>query len=131
MRKQDFPTDLKSWFVKPITLIPEIFRESFRSPEIRSKMMQIPWLRFVKNHLSRKTLNGLKQNASKIEDIVNESMQMNRFKLPSKELVQLYDSRARISNEKIKKIIGYRQRIPFSKALDLTYEWLQYQRLVD
>jgi len=131
MRRQDFPNDLKSWFVKPFALIPEIIQQSFRSPEIRNKMMQIPWLRFIKNNLSRQTLEAMKQNGSKIKDTVSESTQTNRLKIPSKELVQLYGSRARISNEKIKNIIGYRQRVPFSQALDLTYSWLQYQRLVD
>lgn len=131
MRKQHFPTDFKSCFVKPFTLISEIFKDSLRSPEIRSKIMEIPWLRFIKNNLSRQTLNNLKKNGIKNEDTAIESTQLNSLKLPSKELVNLYSSRVRISNEKIKKVIGYQQRVPFYQALALTYAWLKYQRIVD
>jgi nucleoside-diphosphate-sugar epimerase len=130
MRKGNEPNDLKSWVVKPFFLIPEIVRTSLRLPEMRSKMMEIPWLRLVKNRLPRHTLQEMKYGG---DDNENESIEVNepcRPYLPSNDLVELYSSQAQFSNAKIKRILGYRPRIPFAEALSLIESWLRYQRLI-
>ena len=131
MRKADTPNDLRSWFVKPISLIPHVIKTSFRSPEMRRKMMEIPWLRFIKNQIPRQTLDKVKYGEN---GPGNVSMKVNEQPahplLPDNDLVELYSSQCRFSNHKIKKILGYEQSIPFNQALDLIGAWLQYQRLI-
>ena len=130
VRKGDQPNDLKSWLVSPLLLLPEMVRTSLRSSEMRSKMMRVPWLRFVKNRLPRHALDNMKHGGNSDENISLENAQALRTILPSTDLVKLYSSQARFSNDKIKRILGYKQRITFPKALDLINAWFQYQRLL-
>ena len=130
MRRGDSPNDLRSWVVSPFLIVPEMVRAGLRSPEMRSKMMEIPWLRFVKNRLPRQTLDEMKYGGNGDETVSDEISQSVQIKLPGNDLVELYSSQARFSNDKIKKVLGYQQRIIFSEALELIGSWLRYQRLI-
>lgn len=130
MRKGDVPNDLGSWLIKPLLLIPQVVKTSLRSPEMRSRMMEIPWLRFMKDRMPRQTLDQMKcgKNGNKAPTV--EPPLPEKKVLPNGDLMELYASRARFSNEKIKKILGYQQRISFSEALELIRPWLKYQRII-
>ncbi|NIA30109.1 MAG: NAD-dependent epimerase/dehydratase family protein [Actinobacteria bacterium] len=130
MSKGDAPNDLGSWFVKPLLLIPQAIKTSLRSPEMRSKMMEIPWLRFMKDRMPRPTLDKMKYGENGNKTATDELPQPVRPSLPNNDLVELYSAQGRFSNNKIKKVLGYEQRIPFNEALDLIRAWLQYQRLI-
>jgi nucleoside-diphosphate-sugar epimerase len=131
MRKADAPNDLRSWFVKPFSLIPHFIKTSFRSPEMRRKMMEIPWLRFMKNHVPRQTLDQMKYGENSNRNVstkVNE--QRVHPLLPDNDLVDLYSSQCRFSNHKIKNVLGFKQRVTFNEALKLIGSWLRYQRSI-
>lgn len=130
MRRGDFPNDFRSWIVSPFLIVPEMVRAGLRSPEMRSKMMEIPWLRFVKNRLPRQTLDEMKFGGNGDETVSDEISQPVPIGLPDNDLVALYSSQARFSNDKIKKALGYQQRIIFNEALELIGSWLRYQRLI-
>lgn len=130
MRKGDIPNDLGSWLIKPLLLIPQVVKTSLRSPEMRSRMMEIPWLRFMKDRMPRQTLEQMKYGKNGKKAPAVEHPQPEKKVLPDGDLVELYASRARLSNEKSKKILGYQQRISFSQALELIKPWLKYQRII-
>lgn len=130
MRKGDEPNDFKSWVVKPFLLVPALVRHSLMSPEMRNEMMQVPWLRFIKNRMSRQRLKEIKYGGNNQQTVTTETTKHRQIRLPSQDLVELYSSHSRFSNEKIKRLLNFTQRITFSEALDLTYSWLRYQRLV-
>jgi len=130
MRNGDAPNDIRSWFVKPILLIPQAVKTSLRSPEMRSKMMEIPWLRFMKDRMPRPTLDKMKYGENGNGTASSERSQPVKKALPDDDLVKLYSSQARFSNEKIKKVLGYQQRISFSEALKLIKPWFRYQRII-
>ena len=48
----------------------------------------------------------------------------------SEDAVRLFASQSRFSNEKIKKILNFKQRISFEEAVDLTFAWAKYQGIV-
>jgi hypothetical protein len=117
----------REWFIEPLLLIPEAARTCLHSPEFIHKTMQIPWLKFVKEQIPRCILDLIKNSAKEKE---NGAADRVSFQLPSKDIVKLYSSEIRFSNEKIKRILGYKQRISFNTAMGLTREWLRYQRLI-
>lgn len=129
-RRGDYPNDLKSWVVSPFLLFPDAVKTCLQSPGMQKKMMDIPWLRMVKDRLPKKTVEKMKYGENPREVPIAEISKPSYTLLPNKDLIELYSSHARFSNEKIKKTLGYEQRIPFSEAMDLTYTWLKYQRLV-
>ena len=130
MRKGDVPNDLGSWLIKPLLLIPQFVKTSLRSPEMRSRMMEIPWLRFMKDKMPRQTLDQMKFGKNGNNAPVVELSQPEKQPLPNGDLVELYSSTARFSNEKIKRILGYEQRVSFFEALELIKPWLVYQRII-
>jgi nucleoside-diphosphate-sugar epimerase len=130
MRKGDEPNDFKSWVVKPFFLVPALVRNSLRSPEMRSEMMQVPWMRFIKNRMSRMRLNEIKYGGNNQQTVTTETTKHRQIRLPSQDLVELYSSHSRFSNEKIKRFLNFTQRITFPEALDLIYSWLKYQRII-
>jgi nucleoside-diphosphate-sugar epimerase len=129
-RKGDFPNDLGSWVVKPFLLLPQAVKTALRSPDMRSKIMEIPWLRFVKDRMPRPTLNKMKYGENGNKPVAAEIPRPVKKAIPNQDLVALYSSQARFSNEKIKKVLGYEQRISFNEALELIEPWLRYQRII-
>jgi nucleoside-diphosphate-sugar epimerase len=130
MRKNYESDDWKSWFLTPFLLLPDALKTCIRSPEIRSRMACIPWVRFLKNRLPGQTLERLNYFRNHSETTLTVPTQPAATALPSKDLIDLYSSKARFSNKKIKRILGYKQRISFPEALNLTRAWLKYQRLI-
>jgi nucleoside-diphosphate-sugar epimerase len=124
------PNDLKSWIIKPLLLPSYMIKAALKSPEARLKMMEVPWLRFIKKRFSRETLNQIKygRNGQAASDTEGEKPIREVF--PNEDLIDLYSSEARFSNKKIKQILGYEQRISFGEAIQLIGEWLKYQRLI-
>ncbi len=124
------PNDLKSWLFKPIPLPLQIVKTALKSTEMRRKLMEVPWLRFIKNRFPRTLLDRLKfgRNGAKTAHI--EQVQPVKPVLPNNDLIELYSSEARFTNKKIKETLGYEQRISFPEALQLIGPWLKYQRLI-
>ena len=130
LAKGNYPNDLKSWLVTPFLLVPEMVHTCLQSSAMRSNMMKVPWLRFIKKRFSRDTIKAIKHGENRPESTNVGPVSPNPTPLPSKDLIELYASESRFSNEKIKRILGYKQRITFDEALDLIGSWLRYQRLI-
>jgi nucleoside-diphosphate-sugar epimerase len=107
-----------------------IARYALRSPEIRSEIKEIPWLKFISKILPKQIKDSLKGENGSVFKKTATQPQSNPLRLPSNDLVELYSSQSRFSNEKIKKVLGYNQRITFEEGMDLTCSWLRYQRLI-
>ena len=130
IKSADEPKDLKSWFVKPLFLPSLIIKYAMKSPEIRFRMMEVPWLRYIKNRFPRKTLDHMKYGDGSTKINSNEFAESSKLKLPDPDLVDLYSSEARFSNKKIKEILGYQQEVSFDDAIKLIGSWLKYQRII-
>lgn len=130
MRKGDYPNDLKSWVVKPFLLVPEIVQTCFRSDDMRQSLLEVPWLRFFKEKISRPTLKEWKKSNGNTAPVKPLKTIRKKAKIPGSDIIELYASTARFSNEKAKEVLDYRQRISFQKALDSIFEWFHYQWLI-
>jgi nucleoside-diphosphate-sugar epimerase len=130
LRKRDEPTTVEKWTVAPISTGVEMVRHALRSPEIRIKIGEIPWLNLLKRILPKQIKDSLKgENVSVLKKPTTKP-RSNPFPLPSNDMVELYSSQSRFSNEKIKKVLGYTQRITFEEGMNLTCSWLRYHRLI-
>jgi nucleoside-diphosphate-sugar epimerase len=49
-----------------------------------------------------------------------------RYSSTSRHIQELYGSKSRYSNEKVKRVLGWTPRVSFQEALDRTFQWLQY-----
>jgi nucleoside-diphosphate-sugar epimerase len=129
-RKKNEPTTIDKWAVAPFMTGMGIIRNGLRSREIRNRIREIPWLRFISKILPKQIKVSLKgENESVFMETATQP-QSNTLRLPSRDMVELCASQSRFSNEKIKKIFGYTQRITFEEGMDLTCSWLRYQRLI-
>ncbi len=61
--------------------------------------------------LPKKTVEKMKYGENPREVPIAEISKPSYTLLPNKDLIELYSSHARFSNEKIKKTLGYEQRI--------------------
>jgi len=130
MRNSLYPNTLKNNIYQPLTLIPKLIKTGLKDPEMRHNMMLVPWLRYIKNKFSQDKLEVIKEkNSPQAEQSITAAFKQNK-KLPSDELVQLVASKARFSNEKIKRILGYEQRIGFQEAVSYIDEWARYQGII-
>lgn len=116
--------------IAPFFVVPSMFRTCFESAKFRRELKQIPWIEFLINRIPRDILEGMKGQEKKNDISSSDEIDGGILLLPNKDLVDLYSSQARYSNVKIKKMLGYKQLVPFEKAMDLTCSWLRYQRLV-
>jgi nucleoside-diphosphate-sugar epimerase len=130
MRKTGQPSVFNQWIVVPWRVALELVQYTFRPPEMRRKIGQIPWVRFITKLVPRQIKNRLRGEGKSRESALAGATQPGHIQLPPKDMVELYASQSRFSNEKVKRILGYAQRIPFDEAIDLTRSWLQYQRLI-
>ena len=92
-------------------------------------MFQIPWLRFVKERFPRSygVLKGHEPN----ESFPGKPSETREYMATqSEDAVKLFASQSRFSNEKIKKLLNFSQRISFEEAVDLTFAWAKYQGIV-
>ncbi len=130
-RKRNEPTTIDKWAFAPFATGVEMARHALRSPEIRSKIKEIPWLQIcIKNVCPRQIKDSLKGENGSVFTKTATQPQSNPLRLPSKDMVELYSSQSRFSSDKIKKVLGYTQRINFEEGMDLTCSWLRYQRLI-
>ena len=128
LRKGNIP---KKWLIDPFLLVPEMFRACFQSQEMRRKMLEVPWLKFIRDKISEEKIDRMKGLKISMENGSKATAQkQNHLELPNSDLVALYASQARFSNENVKKVLGYKQRITFQEALDLIHHWMRYQRLI-
>jgi hypothetical protein len=128
--KRNQPTNIDKWILSPFATSVEMVRHVFRSPELRTKIKEIPWLKFVPKLLPEKIKDSLKGENESMSTGLTTLPQSNTMRLPGKEMVELYSSQSRFSNEKVKRVLGHKQRISFDEAMELTHSWLLYQRLV-
>ncbi len=130
IRNSLYPNTLKNNFYQPLTLIPKLLKTGLKDPEMRHNMMLVPWLRYVKNKFSREKLKAIKEkNDTQVVASIANNVEQQK-KLPHDDLVQLYASKARFSNEKIKRLLGYEQRISFQEAVVHIDEWARYQGII-
>jgi len=130
MRKASKASALESWVLNPVLLVPEIVKCPLQSPEIKNKMEKIPWIEFLTKLVPRHIKDRIKGEGERDGTAPADTTQSSRVRLPGKDMVELYASQSHFSNEKVKKVLGYTQRIPFDEAMNLTRSWLRYQRLI-
>lgn len=128
--KRNQPTKIDKWIFAPFVTGVEMVRHAFRSTEIRSNIREIPWLNFVSKVLPKQIKDSLKGENKMVLTESTAIERSNSLRLPTKEMVELYSSQSRFSNEKIKKVLGHTQRITFEEGMDLISSWLRYQRLI-
>jgi nucleoside-diphosphate-sugar epimerase len=116
--------------VAPLLIIPAMVKYSFCSPEFRTQVKQVPWLRSMIKRLPEHFKDQLKGVGKNQSDAPADSVPSNLVRLPGKEMIELYASQSYFSNEKVKRVLGYAQQITFDEAMDLTESWLRYQRLI-
>jgi nucleoside-diphosphate-sugar epimerase len=130
LAKKNQSTKLDKWIFAPFLTSVEMVRHAFRSPEIRTNIKEIPWLKFVPKLLPEKIKDSLKGENESVSAGLTTTPQSNSMRLPGKDMVELYSSQSRFSNEKVKRVLGHKQRISFDEAMELTHSWLLYQRIV-
>jgi hypothetical protein len=121
---------VKKWFFAPFLIGPEMILGSLKSKEIREKIYGIPVLRFAGGLIPQTLKRSLKgdDNCGIVSSVNNERNIIKN--LPSDDMMALSCSHTRFSNAKIKRVLGYTQRISLNEAFELTKAWLQYQRLI-
>jgi nucleoside-diphosphate-sugar epimerase len=131
-RRAGQPGALKKWVITPALLFPRMVQTSLRSPEIKAMIREVPPLKFAVKRLPKETKNWLKgeRKGRVAASSSSNGASPGSLQLPSPDMVEVYASRSRFSNEKVKRILGHTQRIPFDEAMDLTGAWLRYQRLI-
>jgi len=130
MRKNGRPSTFNQWFIMPGQIASEVARHSFGPPEIRRKIRQIPWMKFVLKLVPKQFKERIKGKNENRGPVLAGKATANQIQLPGQEMVELYASQAHFSNQKVKQVLGYTQRITFAEATELIHAWLQYQRLI-
>lgn len=118
-----------SEFRKSIVFPFELCRAIARSPEVIEEINKVSLGRFLTSLLPKRFKNRIKKR----KHSYTESLSSNSHDLaqiPDKYLIKLYTSKVRFSNNKLKEVLGWKQRIEFKEAMELTKEWLKYQRLI-
>lgn len=123
------PNAFYNWLARPILLIPVMIRACLNSRKVAHQMFQIPWLRFVKDQFPR-SYGALKGNETNQSFPKKPFETRERLATRSEDAVKLFASQSRFSNEKIKRILNFKQRISFEEAVDLTFTWAKYQGIV-
>ena len=123
------PNYLYNSLVRPVLLIPDMVRACLYSRKVAGQMIQIPWLRFAKE-LFPSSYDAFKGNEPTQSTAERPSETKGKMATQSEDAVRLFASQSRFSNEKIKKILNFKQRISFEEAVDLTFAWADYQGIV-
>jgi nucleoside-diphosphate-sugar epimerase len=130
MKNSQKESIIKKWFFAPFLIGPEMILNSLKSKEIREKIYDIPMLRFIGGLIPQ----TLKSSLKRVDDYgivspVNKERTITKS-LPADDLIALSGSHTRFSNVKIKRLLGYTQRISLNEAFELTKAWLRYQRII-
>ena len=123
------PNAFYNWLVRPVLLIPDMIRACLNSSKITIQMSQIPWLRFIKERFPD-SYSRFRDNDPSQSTPERPSETRGKMALQSEDAVKLFASQSRFSNEKIKRILNYKQRISLEEAVDLTFAWAKYQGIV-
>ena len=123
------PNPFYNWLIRPVRLFPDIVRACLNSRKVAYQMSQIPWLRYVKERFPH-SYSALKTNEPNQNTSETPSETRKKLVMQSEDAVKLFASQSRFSNEKIKSILNFKQRISFEEAVDLTFAWAQYQGIV-
>lgn len=118
------------WFIMPWQIALKAIRRALRPREIRREIERIPWMPFVSRLIPRRIKDLLKGEGKSHTVMSVAKTDSSQVPLPGKDMVELYASRARFSNDKVKRVLGHTQRITFDEAMELIYSWLQYQRVI-
>jgi len=130
MRNSLYPKTLRNYIYQPLTLLPKLIKTGLKDPEMRHNMMLVPWLRYIKNKFSQDKLEAIKvKRSAQTEQSITTVFKQHK-KLPNDDIVQLYASESRFSNKKIKRLLGYKQRIHFQEAVAYIDEWARYQGII-
>jgi nucleoside-diphosphate-sugar epimerase len=127
IKRQQSSNGLYNWFIRPALLGKEMVRACLNSREVTSQINLIPWLRFVKERFPH--LSNIIRKQKLDQNLANQPAE-NKIPFNSEDHVRLLASQSRFSNEKIKKILNYQQRISFEEAVDLTFAWAGYQGII-
>lgn len=130
LRKASQPGRLKSWVISPLQIGSEMVRYSLKSPEVRERMRDIPWAKTAAKLIPGQVKERMKGSSSNGAAPDIQPGQPGPVRLPSQEMAELYAAQARFSSEKIKKMLGYTQRVSFVEATTLIRAWLEYHRLI-
>lgn len=121
-------------FKKSIIFPLEFCKAIAGSPEVIEEIQKVSWIRLLANKLPARFKDKIKKWTKSKEDAsYTENFSSNGndlVQIPDNSLIKLYASKARFSNNKLKEVLGWEQRIEFKEAMELTKEWLKYQRLI-
>jgi nucleoside-diphosphate-sugar epimerase len=130
IRRRQKPSMLYRWLLLPWAVAAEIARSAVRSDELRMRLLEIPWIRLGSDLTPKSTREAIKSLPSANGKSSASAAGGGIVQLPSPDRTRLYASEARFSNEKMKRLLGYSQRITFEEGMALTRSWLEYQRLI-
>lgn len=111
-------------------VLPELIRSSLRSPKLRSKLRDIPWMR----RLLKQVPTDIKSSAGANRPGTDGTARPSRppeVRLPSAQRTAFLTAKASFSSEKARYVLGHTQRIGIDEAFDLTGAWLAYQGLLN
>lgn len=111
-------------------VIPELARSSFQSATIRSKLRDIPWMRALLKYIPASVKSDDPGGGPVGNGAATVRPRPLELPLPSKEKIEFYSAPTRFSNAKVKRVLGYTQRISGNEAFELTRGWLAYQGLI-
>lgn len=119
---------------KSIRLPLDVSKAVARSPEVLKEIKKVGWVRLLANKLPARFKDRIKKQIKEEErHCSTENLSgsgHDSVQIPDNSLIKLYTSNARFSNNKLKRVLGWKQRITFEEAMELTKEWLKYQRLI-
>ncbi len=129
IRKKREPGFLRGSVIVPLSVLPKLAKDSVSSVELRKELRKIPWLPAVKAVLPGSVLSRLKgENGG---DAARSDLSPKHSRnIPDPGTIKLMTSLTRFDNSKVKRMLGYRQRIDFLEGMEHTAEWLRYQELV-
>lgn len=54
----------------------------------------------------------------------------DRYQLPSTQYIKMQTSNGRVSNQKLKDVLGWEQRVSYDEGMELVSEWLAYEGVI-
>lgn len=108
-------------------VLPELIRSSLRSPKLRSKLRDIPWMRRLLKQVPAEIKSSA--GASRTTSTATAS-RPPEVRLPTAHRTAFLTAKASFSSEKARYVLGHTQRIGINEAFELTGAWLAYQGLL-
>jgi len=130
LRKAMTPSTLTRWVLEPLDIGREIVLGAARTPAYRNRLLAVPWIRFLAKEVlpkkSKDRIKGVGQNGARVVRAPSPP----RVSLPAPDMISLYAATSRFSNEKIKRLLGYVQKVSLDDGMARTREWLRYYRYI-